>query len=107
MTNDAFVYYILPVANGERYLVNSKIFYAWIRVDTNGIKEPNTLGKDIFSFYLTDSGIIPCGTNSDDMSYFPNDCVSKGYGCTAWVIQQKNMKYLHSNKCSWQNTNCK
>ena len=32
-----------------------------IRVDVNGTKNPNTVGYDIFDFYITQNGIIPRG----------------------------------------------
>ena len=32
-----------------------------IRVDVNGTKKPNTVGYDIFDFYITQNGIIPRG----------------------------------------------
>ena len=32
-----------------------------IRVDVNGVKNPNTVGYDIFDFYITQKGILPRG----------------------------------------------
>lgn len=32
-------------------------------VDVNGIKQPNTMGKDIFQFYITQKGLIPSGSS--------------------------------------------
>ena len=32
-----------------------------IRVDVNGVKKPNTVGYDIFDFYITQKGILPRG----------------------------------------------
>ena len=40
---------------------NSYKGYSTIAVDINGPKEPNTFGKDIFIFVLTDKGVFPQG----------------------------------------------
>lgn len=53
---------------------------AWLRVDINGFKEPNTFGKDIYNFYLNDTnGLLPYGAN-DGLS---DDCIAgaNGYTC--------------------------
>ncbi len=77
-------------------------------VDINGNKSPNTVGKDNFIFNLTKYGIIPTGVptyTSNDYT-FDNGCLlktSQGYGCTAWVIYNENMDYLHCpEKLSWE-----
>ena len=83
---------------------------AWIIVDINGKNPPNRFGKDFFPFYLTDYGVIPAGTPEEKgyrLSYGFSNCKTYGFGCTAWVLKQKNMKYLHSTKCSWTNTSCR
>ena len=67
------------------------------------------LGKNYFYFDLTDKGLFPKGMQnpaSDDEFTFENDCnpesTSYGYGCTAWVIYNKNMDYLHCfNELDW------
>lgn len=57
-----------------------------IAVDVNGKSRPNTLGKDVFMFVLTDKGLIPSGDddkgkNCDDKSSNNNwDCTSKALG---------------------------
>ena len=82
----------------------------WILVDINGTKLPNILGTDIFIFYISDAGIAPQGLPQETgskLSYNINtSCTTEGLGCTAWIIKQKNMKYLHSNQCSWSNPAC-
>lgn len=79
--------------------------YAIIYVDTNGINPPNTYGKDKFCFYLTKVNITPVGTQDESSTYhrFENDCIntSSGLGCTAWVIYNENMDYLHCDDLSW------
>ena len=74
--------------------------YARIIVDLNGKKSPNTYGKDIFVFYLTNTNIMPEGTEKETHWSFTK-CNSKGLGCTAWVIYNENMDYLHCNDLSW------
>ena len=76
-------------------------------VDLTGSKEPNTIGKDIFVFYFTKTGIIPFGTSVETYRPFEENCkvnssgAGYGYGCTAWVIYNENMDYLHCNNLSW------
>ena len=41
--------------------LNKPIGCGRIRVDTNGKKKPNTLGYDVFDFYITQKGILPRG----------------------------------------------
>lgn len=80
-----------------------------IFVDLNGPKPPNTTGKDVFLFLFTKYGIVPIGLpdTSEDRQPFETYCnLSKphklnGYGCTAWIIYNGNMDYLHCNDLSW------
>jgi len=57
-----------------------------ITFDVNGFKKPNVVGKDIFSVFITNSGLIPLGARG---WYDPStDCVptrlgARGWGCTA------------------------
>ena len=90
---------------------NNKInrkFYAQIHVDVDMNRQPSVLGKNVFTFLLTDKGIMPSGAGvySDFNSYapFPFDtyCLNgetfkQGMGCTAWVLQNENFEYL--KKC--------
>ena len=85
-----------------------------IFVDINGVKPPNTTGKDVFWFRITKYGIVPGGTENDTSRDFDNYCNKSkpdkvnGYGCAAWVIYNENMDYLHCNDLSWNGkTKCK
>lgn len=92
---------------------------AHIAVDINGYKKPNTLGKDVFSFYLTKYGIIPTGTALETAAYnFNSACVkdkghigtwgANGEGCAAWIIYNENMDYLRCKDLNWNTkTSCK
>ena len=60
-----------------------------IRVDVNGIKKPNTVGYDIFDFYITQNGIIPRGhedtTTKED--------ASSGYGRGITILTTGKIDY--------------
>lgn len=76
---------------------------AQMEVDINGLKAPNTWGKDTFGFYMTKAGIIPKGTQQSKDA-FKNYCDEPNpYGteCTAWVIYNENMEYLHCQGLDW------
>lgn len=80
---------------------------AYMIVDINGAKLPNTQGKDIFWFYLTKNGITPLGTASEvdgvGVSQFSKTCklTADGSGCAAWVIYNENMDYLKCTGLNW------
>ena len=59
----------------------------WIIYDVNGKKAPNTLGKDVFHFYIFSNEIRPVVTN---------DCNKKstGWSCADYILQNDNMDYL-------------
>jgi prepilin-type N-terminal cleavage/methylation domain-containing protein len=68
-----------------------------VYVDINGPKQPNTIGKDVFSYFITRNGIVPYGSNSITADGFSiNQCRanSSGHGCGAWVLYRENMDYL-------------
>lgn len=50
--------------------------------DVNGIKKPNTIGKDIFSVYVRSNSIIPRGSYLDDQ-WVQDSCIpsAQGFGC--------------------------
>ena len=77
----------------------------WVFVDTNGSKPPNTIGKDLFGFYLTKYGIIPSGTKEETNYSIYH---ATGHGRTAWIIFNENTDYLKCNDLNWVNkTKCK
>ncbi len=71
-----------------------------VYIDINGASIPNTLGVDVFGFYLSGKTLIPMGFLGDSFD-FNNNCLrekpkaqdTNGLGCTAWVIKNKNMEY--------------
>lgn len=79
-----------------------------IQVDINGKKGPNKTAQDIFTFYLYADNIIPLGapihTSSSWTEDFNRGCISeRSLGtCTAWIIYNENMDYLHCpEKLGW------
>lgn len=73
--------------------------FGQVYIDLNGDKGPNTLGKDMFIFYISKYGVFPFGM-PDDTSFPFSDCRNTGAGCAAWVITKGNMDYLHKD-VSW------
>lgn len=68
-------------------------------VDINGKNPPNVMGKDIFLFRYENNSFRPSGA-TDGKSVYPYTtyCFGKnatGYGCAYWVVNNKNMNYLH------------
>ncbi len=79
---------------------------AFLYIDVNGGVNPNIFGKDFFSFYVTKYGVIPTGLPEefDTNHSFAKNCIGEnanGMGCTAWVIYNENMDYLHCKDLSW------
>ncbi|MBE7709806.1 MAG: type II secretion system protein [Cyanobacteria bacterium SIG32] len=97
-------------------------------VDINGKNGPNMMGKDTFTFFLTNNGVVPDGNPSngyqyklkdDEGNYIVDDngeyvtttdtlldcnrtkCLQDCEACTAWVIENGNMDYLHCDDLSW------
>ena len=105
---------------------NSILIVGWVNNDETAIntdfmimfpeciKRGCKLGVDLFYFKLDyNKGIIPTGTQSpellNDLSLnFKQNCNRKstsntanGRACTAWVIFNENMDYLHCDDLSW------
>lgn len=82
---------------------------ASVLVDINGNKKPNKKGEDIFEFRFFKDGVIPNGINSTtgvnvESENFDNCLINKGNhgACTAWVVINENMDYLHCpEKIGW------
>lgn len=87
-------------AGTSQYLQN---VVAAIFVDINGLKGPNTYGRDMFRFYLTKYGIVPSGTQQETLSPFNVTCINggNGIGCAAWVLYNENMDYMKCSNLGW------
>ncbi len=88
--------------------------YGMIIVDINGKQRPNTTGKDAFWFKITENSIVPLGLKGETEAYNFENCINPvsayytSRGCTAWVIFNENMDYLHCKDLSWEGkTRCK
>ncbi len=76
--------------------VDLEVFY-----DVNGEKGPNTWGIDMFEFDVYNNQLKPTGTLLQEPA---NSCAvpeAKGWGCTAWVLYNENLDYLHCDGLSW------
>ncbi len=87
-----------------------------IKIDVNGAKGPNVMGKDYFIFYVLATGIVPVDFSKD--MWF-NMCTDSGgtqyggyaydgWGCTAWALYKGNFEYTRCSpsKLSWQKDKC-
>ena len=63
-------------------------FCARIMVDINGMKKPNTFGRDVFIFAINRNGLFPMGCN-----YSCEAKTSNGYGCACRVLRENGMNY--------------
>ena len=90
---------------------------AEVRIDINGLAKPNRFNEDYFDFELLQDGLIPSGSPKEviDAVTFEGKCLGErviadgGGGCSAWVIYNKNMDYLHCpDKLGWDKaSSCK
>lgn len=94
------------------YISEDGSYNGQIGIDINGSAKPNKLGVDFFQFRVNENGeIFPNGSvgackSSPECTtigkpYYLCDLNStktyNGYGCTNWLIQHGNMKYLKQN----------
>jgi len=88
----------------ERFIADTpmlKNVCGTIAADINGEKGPNQIGHDIFWFYLTKKGIYPIGAKDDVGTTIEKKCNinnkdgENGIACSAWIIFNENMDYLH------------
>ena len=59
-----------------------------IYVDINGERKPNTLGLDVFLFYLTNKGLVPSGCETNDCSRSQG-----GWFCACKVLREGAINY--------------
>ena len=88
---------ITPLEEGETvesYGINSAdrldSEYYVTRVDINGAKGPNKVGKDVFAFvYTVDGGLLPAGADNNSANCGSEEA-SYNYDCTAKVLNLLN-----------------
>lgn len=84
-------------------------------IDLNGRLGPNVSDIDFFKFRIVTDGIIPAGSSKETVwtQTFLDQCLENRAhnlgNCTAWVIANKNMDYLHCpEKLGWDKaSSCK
>lgn len=70
----------------------------WLHIDVNGFNSPNTLGRDIFGFFITSKGLQPMGIKGTDIVNGNCDPVdsekpNNGNGCTHRVLTENKINY--------------
>jgi prepilin-type N-terminal cleavage/methylation domain-containing protein len=71
---------------------NSASFCVEINIDINGIKAPNTIGKDIYGLWLTKDSVIPMKLSNYTCIQPPNtgwdNLDNYGYGCSEKYLEK-------------------
>jgi len=68
-------------------------------VDVNGFNPPNTMGRDLFGFYIGRDGLYPLGIDNSHVYGASTYCnpasnnFQNGNGCTGVVLEQGYMNY--------------
>ena len=62
-------------------------------IDINGNKGPNTLGRDVFVFTLTERGLLPAGTDKVSYCNPKNTSSIAGLDCAAKVLSERTISY--------------
>ena len=88
--------------NARRFVVLSDgmsigLNKSYVYIDVNGLKNPNTVGIDIFQIALNKNGI----GYYDDGSEGTLKCYTNEFTCSSWVILNDNIDYIHCDDLSW------
>lgn len=62
----------------------------WLRIDVNGLKGPNTLGRDVFEFIVGEDGIVYPNYGKEQSIYYGNP----EYYWKIMIIIAQNLKIL-------------
>ncbi len=93
LNNDMrFIIDAWDVGSGKtNFGLTSKMNYILIFiVDINGDKKPNTFGRDVFIFTLTEKALLPAGYFNDSVHC---KTTSTGLDCAAKVLKENAVKY--------------
>ena len=61
----------------------------WVYVDVNGIKPPNTFGKDVFMFVVDfDNGFVRPDAYRSSQATIYNACKTSGMACTSKIMRE-------------------
>ncbi len=94
--NNVYHAYKIILSNGISVFWHGSGNNIYFMVDLNGSKEPNTWGKDLFSFVYKDGKLIPSGAEGSEYTY-EADCLDEnagGWGCAAYVLLHEKTDYL-------------
>lgn len=103
-------FYTFTIADGTAIAIwtaqtcdtNPNTNCAVLFVDLNGKKKPNTTGRDAFWFRVKNNRIVPYGTTDEEFqSCAYTDGTYPSRNCTAWVLYNENLDYLHCKGLSW------
>ena len=83
-----------------------------ISVDLNGATPPNRNGEDKFEIFITRDRLVPEGIDGASHAFeiacnksikdpYPYYGGGSMFACTAWVLYNENMDYLHCDDLSW------
>ena len=83
-----------------------------ISVDLNGATPPNRNGEDLFEIFITRDKLVPEGIDGASHTFeiacnksiknpYPSYGGGSMFACTAWVLYNENMDYLHCDDLSW------
>lgn len=61
--------------------------YPVVYIDTNAKRSPNTLGKDVHLFVLTERGFVPAGRKAATDSEIWSECSETGYFCFEGILR--------------------
>lgn len=105
LTDGSLLGFVTYSSTCEAYTANGmKNVCGAIYIDINGFKSPNVIGKDMFLIWVTKYKLLPVGDINEGLYKFSSDCIglnANGWGCTAWVIYNENLDYLHCSDLSW------
>lgn len=83
----SMLFYYMSEACDSTIELKEPIGCGRIRVDLNGLKKPNVVGKDIFDFYITKDALIPRGSDKT------TDSITSDWGRAAYVLQNGKIDY--------------
>jgi prepilin-type N-terminal cleavage/methylation domain-containing protein len=84
LTNGVFLSFniVNPNCDSQYSGLTAPVSCALVRVDVNGFKGPNTIGKDIFDFHVLATSVSPRGGLYDDN----HNCEGLGATCAGYIL---------------------
>ena len=96
ITNDGMRYAFLSVnencEGSDSGMIGGACF--WIRIDVNGDKKPNIIGRDAFQFVMKENGLTAAGCEPRDSNRtIQAICTHSVYQCACRVLTEGAMNY--------------